>query len=92
MDKRFSVFDARARFSELIRTVMSIGPVVITQRGIPVIRMIPYEDEEIDLLKRLEQLTKIGQAQAADRSPKDLPDPVESRRSGALRRFLSERE
>lgn len=92
--KSFSVYEAKARFSEVLRLVRDRGEVVITQHGRRVARILPFEDvegeESID--ERLARLAAAGLLQRASQSPKGLPARARvTGSSGALRRFLDER-
>jgi prevent-host-death family protein len=48
-------FEAKTRFSELIDVVRGGGEVVVTKRGVPVARIVPFESgrlDKADLLRR----------------------------------------
>jgi len=95
MEKRYSIFEAKAKFSELVRAVLSYGQVVITQRGTPVIRLIPYAPEDKGIGQHLDSLVSIGKVKRAKKPwPKKLSDlDLETNvRDGAVSRFLKERE
>ena len=88
---QFSVAHAKARLSLLIRAARDRQEVVITDRGRPVARLVPYEPEEKTLDDRLEALCARGQLLAGIGSPRD-PWPAPTKVPGALARFLDERE
>ena len=94
MEKRYSIFEAKAKFSEVVRSVLSHGQVVVTQRGVPVIKIVPYTPENDDLAQRLASLEGIGKARRAKKNwPKRLSDAETAEvAAGAVRRFLEERE
>ena len=53
MSKTWQVQDAKARFSELLETVLAEGPQIVTKRGVEAAALIP-----IDQWRRLEAMTK----------------------------------
>ena len=86
----YSIYEAKARFSELIRRVRRGGTIIVTYRGAPVAEIRPIEAGTPALETRLEDLERRG---LLVRPPDtDSPDlrPVADR-PGALRRFLEER-
>lgn len=83
----YSTYDAKARFSELLRKVRSGRSVVITYRGEPVAELRPIDRPE-STRARIEQLARRGLV--TDR-PKRVPLAPIARRPGALDRFLEER-
>jgi prevent-host-death family protein len=92
MSQNWSIFDAKARLSELLRLVKLGREVTITDRGKPVARVLPYKEIDEDFhqrLKRLEAegiLTKCkndGWNEAVRRPFKKV--------SGGLKRFLDDR-
>lgn len=94
MDKRYSIFEAKAKFSEVVRTALSEGQVIVTQRGVPVIKIVPYLPDNHDLAQRLASLEGIGKAR---RAKKGWPDKLSKHETaavteGAVRRFLEDRE
>ena len=87
----YSIYEAKARFSEVIRLVRNGKTVTVSYRGEPVaeIRSIsPPESPTLD--ERLQDLERRG---ALVRSPmaRRTFEPV-ARRPGALSRFLAERD
>lgn len=86
----YSIYEAKARFSEVIRRVREGRVVTVSYRGEPVaeIRSIerrgePTLDERLDVLERDGCLVRPA-------NPRQPLHPVE-RRPGALARFLAER-
>jgi prevent-host-death family protein len=62
-----SVFEARARFTELLREVGRGATIVVTKRGKPVARIVPFEerpqveiDEAVRRLKELRRGVRLG--------------------------------
>ena len=51
MTKTWQVQDARARFSELLKTSLSEGPQIVTRRGVETAVLVP-----IDQWRRLEKM------------------------------------
>ncbi len=89
----FSVYDAKARLSELLRLVRARGEVVITQHGRPVARLVPYDDaeDEESLDDRLGRLTASGLLSRTTANSSGVRVPAGARSDGALRRFLEDR-
>ena len=85
---KYSVYEAKARLSEVIRNVKARRRVVITERGVPVAEIIPYAgDRPESLSDRIVRLEKLGMIVA--RKAPFRADPVAVRR-GAVARFLRE--
>ena len=91
MGDRYSLYEAKARLSALIRRVREGRTVTITLHGEPVAELRPYQPREDarSLADRVAELTERGELQPASGSPayhsgKKVP--------GALRRFLDDRE
>jgi len=94
MEKRYSIFEAKAKFSEVVRTAVAEGQVIVTQRGVPVIKIIPYVAENQNAGERLANLERIGRARIAARAwPKSLTASETSAvADGAVKRFFEERK
>ncbi len=91
MSSDYSVYEAKAKLSEILRLVKADREVVITERGRRIARIIPYvADAEPDLEERLDALRQRGQIKAARVSPQELTVKWE-KRPGALERFLGDR-
>ena len=90
MSIAYSVYEAKARFSEVIRQVREGKTVTVTYRGEPVaeIRSIIGRPEP-SLEERLKDLERSGDLVRSS-LPKGTFRPFERRR-GALARFLAER-
>ena len=87
-----SVARAKARLSELIRAARDRTEIIITDRGRPVARLVPYEPAERETLDdRIRMLRERGLLLPATGSTKD-PWPEPTVVPGALARFLSERD
>ena len=89
MADTYSTYEAKAKFSEIIRKVRDGNHVTITYRGREVAEIKPIEKEET-FEERLERLVKEGViTEAVDRK---APLKPIARRPGALKRFLEERD
>ena len=89
MEVIYSIYEAKARFSEVIRQVREGRTVTVSYRGEPVAEISPIERQPVPTLEqRLVDLERQG---VLVRSQARHPlRPVE-RREGALARFLAER-
>ena len=85
----YSIYEAKAHFSDVIRKVRSGKSIVITHRGERVARITRYsEDEELD--ERLDRL-EAENVTTAPRGPIGNLREIASR-PGALERFLADRD
>ncbi|MHB1168434.1 MAG: type II toxin-antitoxin system Phd/YefM family antitoxin [Longimicrobiales bacterium] len=88
MDERYSTYEAKARFSELMRKVREGKSVTITYHGEPVAELRPLA-EAGTVAARIERLTSRGVVSPRKAArPQVRPMAV---RPGALQRFLEER-
>ena len=86
----YSTYEAKARFSEVIRQVREGRSVTVSYRGEPVAEIRPIEKQtEPTLEQRLRDLERRG-ALAPARADRQSLKPI-ARRPGALARFLAER-
>jgi prevent-host-death family protein len=92
MKKTYSTYEAKARFSEIVRRVRERGEsVTVTWHGEPVAEIRPAPSEGAETIEaRLRVLENHGVYQPSTREPTGLRRI--SRKRGALERFLSERE
>jgi prevent-host-death family protein len=86
----YSVYEAKARFSEVIRKVRAGQRIRIAYRGQEIAEIRPVESPERDLEKRLARLEEQGVLSGPRERGRKLR-PL-ARRRGALRRCLEERE
>lgn len=87
---QYSTYEAKARFSEVLRLVREGRSVTITYRGEPVAEIRPIEHAEGSPLEnRLKELGRRGEVVQGERRGK--LDTLE-RKPGALKRFLEERD
>jgi prevent-host-death family protein len=92
MKRQYSIFEAKAKLSEIIRTVRQNEEVVITDRSEPVVRVIPYErGRKNTLIQRYQELQKQGFVRASKHGPRSVPQQT-PKREGLLRKFLEERD
>ena len=89
MADTYSIYQAKARLSEIVRLVKRNRSVVITDRGRPVAKVVPLRPAS-DLERRLAALSASG---ALVRSPDADTRRIApaAPRPGALRRFLKDR-
>ena len=86
----YSIYDAKARFSELIRTVREGRTVLVSYRGEPVAEIRPIQDTGDDLTRRLNMLEGLGILVRESERADELR--LIARKPGALQRFLDERD
>ncbi len=89
MARAYSVHEAKARLSELLRRVKAGRSVVISERGKPIARVVPIEPAE-DVESRLVEMKRAGLLVHGGGS-RDALRPI-ARKPGALKRFLESRE
>ncbi len=88
--KTYSNYEAKARFSEILRQVRQGRTVRVSYRGTPVAEIRPIGGSNASLQRRLERLEERG---VLIRPPERTGQlDVVRRRPGALDRFLAERE
>lgn len=88
----YSLYEAKAKLSEIIRRVRERGETVtLSYHGEPVAEIRPLPRPEDDAARRLAELERQGVVVPARRPGAELP-PALTRRPGALTRFLEERD
>lgn len=95
MGKKYSLYEAKTRLSELVRQVREGGqPVTITVHGRPAveIRALPESPRILSAEEKLAELDRAGLLHAVPVAAGGKPFPVGPRRKGALKRFLEDRE
>ncbi|MEO8197440.1 MAG: type II toxin-antitoxin system prevent-host-death family antitoxin [Thermoanaerobaculia bacterium] len=90
MDSVYSTYEAKAKFSELLRKVRQGGRVVITSHGKPVAELRPIEPGVETLDERIARLTTEGVLSPAP-AKKGVWKAI-AHRPGALQRFLDDRD
>ena len=89
MVQAYSVYETKAKLSEILRIVKSGKEVIVNERGRSIARIVPFKP--FDTLKeRLDWLSHVGQIIKSDSRERDFS--VKSPSQGALTRFLEERE
>lgn len=93
MRDTYSLYEAKARLSALVRRVRDGDRVIITVHGVPAAELRPIEDAEQSLEDRLADLEARGHLVPAARRPSD-PGVLRAGKAkpGALQRFLRDRE
>jgi prevent-host-death family protein len=86
----YSTYEAKAKFSEILRKVRAGQRVVITYRGEEIAEIRPVERDRDSLAKSLKRLEDQGRLSRA-RTPTGPLRPL-ARKPGALARFLDSRE
>lgn len=95
MPRKYSLYEAKARLSELVRQVREGGQAVtITLHGQPVAELRPYEAEHRikSTEERHAELARAGMVYPVPATESDARFPLGVRRPGALKRFLEDRE
>jgi len=90
MAQTYSAYEAKARFSEIIRKVRAGQRIVISHRGREVAEIRPLETHDQNLTDRLDRLEDEGVV-GRHRPPAGHLGPI-ARKPGALTRFLESRE
>lgn len=88
MQNAYSIYDAKARLSELLRYVKQGRDMIITERGKPIAKLTPYREAET-FADRIAELEASGQLRRG--TGKGFFRGVVSR-PGALKRFLEDRD
>ena len=86
----YSTYEAKSRFSELIRKVKAGRRIVVTHHGVRVAEIRPIAAEPQSLVSRLEELEREGIVQRP--ATPTLSGRAVARRRGALSRFLASRD
>lgn len=89
MDDRYSIYEAKANLSAIVRAVREGRSAVITVHGEPVAEIRPYQAEPVSLVERLKHLQDRGVVVPAYNP--DRAFETVARRKGALSRFLEDR-
>jgi prevent-host-death family protein len=95
MSDEYSLYDAKARLSALVRQVREGRTFIITVHGEPVAELRPIDRSQRreTLEERVAALTRQGEISAPLRQTGDRASfPVGRRVRGALKRFLDERD
>ena len=87
MSEAYSIYEAKAHLSRLLKRVKEGREIIISERGTPIAKVVPIRKER-SYEERIAYLTSIGAIQPARH--KEIPKGI--RRLGGLERFLKERE
>ena len=90
MRDTYSLYEAKAKLSAIIRQVREGRHVLVTVHGEPVAEIRPVVPEANDLAARVEQLRERGVLVAGKRREGTLRPAA--RKPGALARFLADRD
>lgn len=88
MAHQYSIYEAKAKFSELLRRVKAGREVTVTERGQPVAKVVPFPQRQT-LPQRLMELESLNNL--IPRRRKKIEGSGE-KIPGGLERFLKERE
>ena len=92
MKRIYSLYEAKARFSEILRAVRERGATItISYHGEPVAEIRPLAQAASAVEQRVAALEAQGVLVPAEAAERGLPEPV-TQRHGALERFLAERD
>lgn len=86
----YTTYEAKARFSELLRKVSANKRIIITRHGVPVAELGPIQADPESLEHRLRQMAEAGSLQRA--ATQTVTFPTLAERPGALARFLDDRD
>lgn len=95
MPKKYSLYEAKTKLSELVRQVREGGrSVTITVHGRPVVELRALEEESKvkTTAERHAELERAGLIHRVGGKPGQPTFPLGVRRPGALKRFLEERD
>lgn len=96
MPQEYSIYDAKAQLSSLVKQVREGSSFIITVRGEAVAELRPISKPDmapLSLTARIGELRATGEVSAARRAPGvPIVVPVGTDISGALQRFLDDRE
>ena len=89
----YSTYEAKSRFSEILRKVRQGESVFISYRGVEVAEIRPTEVDE-NMESKLEKLERRGVISRARRSREEVARALRpiARRPGSLKRFLESRD
>lgn len=90
MSDAYSTYEAKARFSEVIRKVRQGRRVLVTYHGEPVAEISPVAPRAKGLHARLDHLRSTGALLPATGRIEDMKRVA--RRPGAVKRFLDDRD
>ncbi len=86
----YSVYEAKAQFSALLKKVQKNVRIIITHRGKEIAEIIPRTAPD-SFESRIADMQRHGLLEPGKKNPDGISYQVGSSRPGALRRFLDER-
>jgi prevent-host-death family protein len=86
----YSTWEAKAKFSEIVRKVREGQTVYVSYRGETVAEIRPLDSKALTVEERIAALEKAGSITPAVETP--IRIEAVARRSGALERFLESRD
>ncbi len=89
MSRSYSIFEAKAKLSELLRQVKAGREITINERGKPIARLVPLGKTE-SIADHIDKLAMAGLAKK--RTHFDWRSVYFEKRDGGLERFLKDRE
>jgi prevent-host-death family protein len=90
MTKIYSTWEAKTKFSEIVRKVREGETVYVAYRGERVAEIRPVSRDELPLEERIENLVRSGVVTRAAEAPPGMKSLA--RRPGALARFMESRD
>ena len=90
MKNTYSLYEAKAKFSAIVRKVREGQPVIVTLHGDPVVEIRPIRGESKGIEARFRELEEKGILSKAE-NPK-AKFRIGQRVQGALKQFLEERD
>lgn len=90
MKNTYSLYEAKAKFSAIVRKVQEGQPVIVTLHGKPVVEIRPVQEQSRGIEARIRELEARGILSKPE-NPKAKFRPGQ-RLPGALKRFLQERD
>ncbi|MBS4008865.1 MAG: type II toxin-antitoxin system prevent-host-death family antitoxin [Clostridium sp.] len=73
---RVGMREAKENFSRLVNEVKKGTEIILTERGKPVARLAPINEESLSLASRLSKLEHAGMLEPANRAGLKLPSPL----------------
>lgn len=96
MSKAYSIYETKAKLSELLRLVKAGKDIVVTERGEPIAKIVPFDRSPKKLAERIIEFKQKGilidRAKSSQLSWGDDENAIKLNRAGALTRFLKSRE
>ncbi|MEI6805930.1 MAG: type II toxin-antitoxin system prevent-host-death family antitoxin [Myxococcaceae bacterium] len=89
MSHAYSIYETKARFSEILRMVKAGKEVIVNERGHSIARILPFKKPD-NLQEHWDWLCSSGQILKTNIAKKDFSPQKQAK--GALERFLKERE